>query len=41
LIIEFPSYAQAITCYEDPDYQTAMEYALKVYDRELIIIEGC
>lgn len=40
LVIEFPSYEQAIACYEDPDYQTAMEYALKAYDRELIIIEG-
>lgn len=40
LIVEFPSYADARTCYEDPDYQHAKEFALKASKRSLILIEG-
>ena len=40
LIIRFASYEQALACYEDPDYQAAMEFALKAYDRELVILDG-
>lgn len=40
LVIRFASYAQAVACYEDADYQAAMEYALKAYDRELVILDG-
>ncbi len=40
LLIEFPSYEQALACYNDPDYSEAAEYALRAYDRELTIIEG-
>lgn len=40
LIIEFASYQDALDCYNDPDYAVAMEYALKAYDRELVIVEG-
>ncbi len=40
LVIKFASYADAIKCYEDPDYQVAMKFALQAYDRELSIIEG-
>ncbi len=40
LIVRFPSHAQAVACYEDPEYQQAMAFALKAYDRELSILEG-
>ncbi|MEM7194212.1 MAG: DUF1330 domain-containing protein [Pseudomonadota bacterium] len=40
LVIRFPSYADAVACYEDPDYQAAKEVAEKAYDRELVIMEG-
>ena len=40
LIIEFPSYDQAIACYDDMEYQAAIEYAHRAYDRELAIVEG-
>ena len=44
LVIEFPSYEQALACYDDSDYQAAMKLALAAYDpakpRELVIVEG-
>ncbi|NKB75574.1 MAG: DUF1330 domain-containing protein [Gammaproteobacteria bacterium] len=40
LLIEFPSYQQALACYNDPDYGEAAELALRAYDRELVILEG-
>ncbi len=40
LIVEFPSYEDALACYDDPDYQAALPFASKGYDRELVIVEG-
>ena len=40
LVVKFPSYDLAIQCYEDPDYQDALTYAHRAYDRELVIVEG-
>ena len=40
VIVEFDSYQKAVDCYNDPNYQAALEYALKAYDRELTIVEG-
>ena len=40
LIVRFDSYQQAVDCYEDPGYKTAMEYAHQASDRELSILEG-
>ncbi len=40
LVIRFDSYAQALACYEDAEYQVAMLLAKKAYDRELSILEG-
>ncbi|MFK3722371.1 hypothetical protein D3C76_516580 [compost metagenome] len=40
LTVEFPSYAQARACYEDPAYAEAKAFALRASRRELIIIEG-
>ena len=41
-IIAFPSYEQALACYDDPDYQASLPYALAAYGnaRDLIIVEG-
>lgn len=39
-VVEFPSLAQAKTCYEDPEYQAALQFALKASKRELVIFEG-
>ncbi len=39
-LVEFPSFEQAIACYDDPEYQAALKYAHKAYDRELVIVEG-
>ena len=40
LVIRFASYEDAVNCYEDPEYEKAMVFANKAYDRELSIIEG-
>lgn len=40
LVIRFPSFAEAVACYEDADYQAAMAFAQRAYDRELAILEG-
>ena len=40
LLIEFPSYQDALDCYNDPDYVAAMEYVNKAFVRDLVIIEG-
>jgi uncharacterized protein (DUF1330 family) len=40
LIVEFPSYQQALACYEDPEYKEAMVYANKALDRQMTIIDG-
>ena len=39
-IARFPSYEQAIACYEDPGYQEALGHAARGYDRSLVIVEG-
>ncbi len=39
-IAEFPSYEQALACYEDPDYQEALTHAATGYDRTVVIVEG-
>jgi len=40
MAVEFPSYAQAKACYEDPAYAQAKSFALRASRRELIILEG-
>ena len=40
LVIRFASYEDAVACYEDPDYQKAMQLAHQAYDRELVILAG-
>ncbi len=40
MIIEFGNYQQAVACYQDPDYQQAIKFANKAFDREMTIIAG-
>ena len=40
VVIEFPSYASAKACYDDPDYQAAKAIRAPISDGNLIIIEG-
>lgn len=40
VVIEFPSYADAVACYESPGYQNAKDIRMTVADGTLIIIEG-
>lgn len=40
VLIEFPSYEKAVACYDDPEYQAALAFARKGYDRHLVIVEG-
>ena len=39
-MLEFPSYEQALACYDDPHYQAILPVALRAYERELTIVEG-
>ncbi len=39
-IVEFPSYAIARACYDDPAYAEAKAFALKASKRELLVVEG-
>ncbi|MEQ6202604.1 DUF1330 domain-containing protein [Sulfitobacter sp. HNIBRBA2951] len=40
VVIEFPSYADAVACYESPGYQNAKDIRMTVSDGSLIIVEG-
>ena len=40
LVIRFPSFEDAVKCYEDPEYREAMKYSSQAFDRELSILEG-
>lgn len=40
VVVEFPSYEIAKSCYADPAYQEAMKFALKASKRDLLMFEG-
>ncbi len=40
VVIEFPSYADALACYESPEYQAAKTLRDPVSSADLVIIEG-
>ena len=40
VIIEFPSYDAAMTCYRSPEYQAALALRLPVSTADLVIVEG-
>jgi uncharacterized protein (DUF1330 family) len=39
-VIEFPSYQAARDCWNDPDYQAAVQLRLPVATVDMVIIEG-
>lgn len=40
VVIEFPSLAEAIACYESDAYRAARDIRLPVADSDLVIVEG-
>lgn len=40
VVVEFPSYADALACYESDAYQTAKDIRLEAAEGTLIIVEG-
>lgn len=40
VVLEFPTYAAALACYESPEYQDATQFLKKGCDVDLVIIEG-
>lgn len=40
VVIEFPSYADAVACYESPEYQAALAIRQPISEGTLIIVEG-
>ena len=39
-VIEFPTYEDALACYEDAQYREALPFVLKAGKRDLLIVEG-
>lgn len=40
VVLEFPSFADALACYDDPDYQAAKALREPASDTRLVIVEG-
>jgi len=40
VVIEFPSYEQAIACYQSPEYQAAATIRFDSAESDLVIVEG-
>lgn len=40
VVIEFPSYQDALDCWESPEYQAAMQHRIAASTIDLVIIEG-
>ena len=40
VVLEFPSYADAIACYESEAYQSAKDIRLNASEGDLVIVEG-
>lgn len=40
VIIEFPSYADAVACYQSEEYQKAKDMRLNASDNNMVIVEG-
>ena len=40
VVIEFESHAQALACYQSPEYQAALKHLAKAGPTDLVIIEG-
>ncbi|MEO1000041.1 MAG: DUF1330 domain-containing protein [Pseudomonadota bacterium] len=40
VLARFPSFEAAVGCYESPEYQEALKYALPASERDIVILEG-
>jgi uncharacterized protein (DUF1330 family) len=40
VVIEFPSYQDAMTAYNDPDYQEVVEIRKRTADSTILVVEG-
>ena len=40
VVIEFPSYADALACYDSAEYRAAKDIRMRVSDGTLLIVEG-
>ncbi|MFX4298612.1 DUF1330 domain-containing protein [Pseudosulfitobacter pseudonitzschiae] len=40
VVIEFPSYADAVACYESKSYKAALALRIDIADGNLVIVEG-
>ena len=40
VVIEFPSYDEAVACYNSPEYQAARQKRLQAGEVEIVIVEG-
>jgi uncharacterized protein (DUF1330 family) len=39
-VVEFPTYEEALACYEDPDYKASAKLREAVSQGDLVIVEG-
>ncbi len=40
VVIEFPSFDDAVACYNSPEYQTAKEHRKNAGEADIVIVEG-
>lgn len=40
VVIEFPDYATALTCYRSPEYEAAKAHRLDAAEADILVIEG-
>lgn len=40
VIVEFPTYEDAVACYDDPDYQASLVHGQRAMTRELVIVDS-
>lgn len=40
VVIEFPTFQDAVDCYNSPEYQAAVKIRQEVADGEIVLIEG-
>lgn len=40
VVARFPTFEQAVACYESPEYQEVLRIALSAAERDVVIVEG-